>query len=248
MKKEIWKPITGYEGLYEVSNHGRVKSLSKTIKNNFGEFLTKERILKKQTSGPKSRQYHIVRLYNSSSEYKVHHVHRIVCQEFNDKDLDGKEVHHIDNDPLNNCEWNLEILTREEHNKRHIKENREQLFEEHGHLLPKIVEMYDGYKIGDKTKFIDSHDISKSQFDSLRQHLITEGKLDEDFNHMDADRPDDYVRSGTGVVAVHKKGWPTIPYKSKKHCARERGMSLWYVEKHLKRGTLTDDGFKLYFM
>lgn len=43
---EIWKPIKDYEGLYEVSNLGRVKSLEKTLKNRFNYYKTKEKILK----------------------------------------------------------------------------------------------------------------------------------------------------------------------------------------------------------
>lgn len=43
--KEIWKPITGYEGLYEISNLGRVKSLSRTHNNRSGGYYSKEKIL-----------------------------------------------------------------------------------------------------------------------------------------------------------------------------------------------------------
>lgn len=45
--EEIWKDIVGYEGLYQVSNCGRVKSLSRYMNNkNGGKSLLKERILK----------------------------------------------------------------------------------------------------------------------------------------------------------------------------------------------------------
>ena len=64
---EIWKEIEGYEGLYEVSNLGNVKSLNKR----------KGRILKpiKDHFG-----YLRVNLYNS--EYKIHKVHRLVAEAF----------------------------------------------------------------------------------------------------------------------------------------------------------------------
>ncbi len=45
--QEIWKPIKGYEGLYEVSNLGRIKSLERIVNTNFGKpQLQKEKIIK----------------------------------------------------------------------------------------------------------------------------------------------------------------------------------------------------------
>lgn len=44
--KEIWKDIKGYEGLYQISNFGRVKSLKRIVENNNRNYFTKERILK----------------------------------------------------------------------------------------------------------------------------------------------------------------------------------------------------------
>jgi len=44
--KEIWKPVVGYEGFYEISNLGRVKSLSRFVnRSRGGKQLKKERIL-----------------------------------------------------------------------------------------------------------------------------------------------------------------------------------------------------------
>lgn len=45
MKKEYWKPVLGYEGLYEVSNWGRVKSLKRIVKKWDGYRTIPERIL-----------------------------------------------------------------------------------------------------------------------------------------------------------------------------------------------------------
>ena len=44
--KEIWKDIEGYEGLYQVSNYGNIKSLSRVVKNAYGIHRTEEKILK----------------------------------------------------------------------------------------------------------------------------------------------------------------------------------------------------------
>lgn len=43
LEKEMWKPIQGYEGLYEVSNLGRIKSLERCVENNGGKQIIKEK-------------------------------------------------------------------------------------------------------------------------------------------------------------------------------------------------------------
>lgn len=45
-ENEIWKDIPNYEGLYQISNYGRIKSLSKKIKNKNGYKITKDKIMK----------------------------------------------------------------------------------------------------------------------------------------------------------------------------------------------------------
>ena len=47
---EQWKDIPDYEGLYQVSNNGDVKSLSREMKNRFNSFVSKEKVLKKGLS------------------------------------------------------------------------------------------------------------------------------------------------------------------------------------------------------
>ena len=44
--KELWKDIKGYEGCYQVSNLGRIKSLDRMTNNQYGEYFMKGRILK----------------------------------------------------------------------------------------------------------------------------------------------------------------------------------------------------------
>lgn len=99
MKKEYWKPIKGYEGLYMVSNWGRVKSIK------FG----KERILKPVTN---SSGYLLVGLYKNNIE-KKYSVHRLVAEAFIPNPYNLPQVNHRDENKLNNNVDNLEWCTNE---------------------------------------------------------------------------------------------------------------------------------------
>lgn len=106
--KEIWKDIPGYEGYYQASNLGRIKSLSKKhyLKNKTF-YLTKEKILK-QTKN--SRGYLRVTLNK-----KQYFVHRLVAITFISNDNTEKNIiNHKDCNPLNNCIENLEWCTNQE--------------------------------------------------------------------------------------------------------------------------------------
>lgn len=107
--KEIWKSITGYEGLYEVSNLGRVKSLNY---NHTG----KERILKNLN---RSNGYLYVELHR-----KKYSIHRLVASAFIENPDNLPCVNHIDCNPQNNKVSNLEWCTHQynnTYNDRHIK-------------------------------------------------------------------------------------------------------------------------------
>lgn len=101
---EIWKPIKGYEGLYEVSNMGRVKRLT-TIKHNrlFKEMIYQPRII---TGG-----YVLVRL-SKDDIHKDYYVHRLVAQHFVDNPFNFNEINHINEDKTDNRAINLEFCNR----------------------------------------------------------------------------------------------------------------------------------------
>jgi len=90
----IWKPIKGYEGLYEVSNTGEVRSF---LINSSGK------ILKKQNN---SRKQHTVALHKNNKTKTVT-VSRLVATAFLDHPLGKDVVCHNDNDPFNNSVSNL---------------------------------------------------------------------------------------------------------------------------------------------
>lgn len=101
---EIWKDVQGYEGLYQVSNQGRVKSLERVAPN---KHCVEERILKfkKNRAG-----YFQVWLYKNNKA-KVFLVHRLVAKTFIPNPVNLPQVNHIDENKINNCVSNLEWCT-----------------------------------------------------------------------------------------------------------------------------------------
>lgn len=101
---EEWRPISGYEGLYEVSSYGRVKSLKRPFENNGGIQWTKERIL---SPGKSKLGYLIVNLC-CNGKVCQNYVHRLVAQTFVPNPENLTEVNHKDEDKANNIVDNLE--------------------------------------------------------------------------------------------------------------------------------------------
>lgn len=103
--KEIWKDIVGFEGLYQVSNLGRVKSLNYHKSG-------KERVLKNRLGQIKTIYPH-VGLYKNGT-MKECTVHRLVAEAFIANPENKEEVNHIDGNKCNNHISNLEWVTRSE--------------------------------------------------------------------------------------------------------------------------------------
>lgn len=107
---EIWKDVVGYEGLYQVSNYGKVRSLDREVFNGSGYYTKKGRILKKTKT---TTGYWKVELYKSGKR-KSKKVHRLVAKTFITR-IDGKDlINHKDGNPLNNFVNNLEWCNQSE--------------------------------------------------------------------------------------------------------------------------------------
>ena len=122
MNKEIWKDITEYKGLYQVSNLGNVKSLPKFINNSPKSeligYYSKEKILK-PFKNPKG--YQLVKLYKNKHKC-TKKIHRLVAEAFIPNKNNLPQVNHIDGNKMNNNVNNLEWCTNKE-NQIHAWEN-----------------------------------------------------------------------------------------------------------------------------
>lgn len=97
--KEVWKPVVGYEGLYEVSSDGRVKSL----------FRYKKELKPNITRNG----YATVELFKDKSSKRLL-IHRLVAMAFIPNPDNLPQVNHIDENKLNNDVSNLEWITAKE--------------------------------------------------------------------------------------------------------------------------------------
>lgn len=93
--EEIWKDIEGYEGLYQVSNMGRVKSVRKNIILRGGITSGYKRVLLCTNNIPKG-----------------YYIHRLVANAFIPNPNNYPIVNHKDENKLNNCVDNLEWCTQ----------------------------------------------------------------------------------------------------------------------------------------
>ena len=103
---EIWKDIIGYEGLYQISNFGRVKSLAKPCGfTNLPEMIRRTKV--------KPNGYEII-ILSKNNQKKTFHIHRLVAMAFLNDYSDKLDVNHKDGNKLNNKLTNLEMCTHSE--------------------------------------------------------------------------------------------------------------------------------------
>lgn len=104
---EVWKDINGYEGLYQISNLGNVRSVDRMIKHHPKDYFQKGRVLR---PAPSRNGYLMVVLVNHNNR-KTINVHRLVAEHFIDNPDKFEQVNHIDEDKNNNRVDNLEWCT-----------------------------------------------------------------------------------------------------------------------------------------
>lgn len=100
--EEQWRPILGYEGIYEVSDMGRVRSLDRRDRRGYRQ-KGKPKTLTLDANG-----YPVVNLWSGTG--RTHHVHRLVAGAFLGES-GGLSVNHKSGDKQDNRPGNLEYLT-----------------------------------------------------------------------------------------------------------------------------------------
>lgn len=118
MKKEIWKPVKGYEGIYEVSNMGRLRSLDRRVNSSVGG-----RFAKGQLITPEVVRHGYLR-FSLSKNWKKYRpqAHRLVAEHFVPNPENKPEINHKNGIKDDNRASNLEWVTSSE-NTRHAIEN-----------------------------------------------------------------------------------------------------------------------------
>lgn len=111
INKEIWKDIKDYEGLYQVSNLGRVRSVDRTYiqKAKNGSILS--HTYKGQILKPNNVKGYLQVVLQKHKNIKWEKVHRLVAQTFISNPKNKREVNHKDGNKQNNCVNNLEWVT-----------------------------------------------------------------------------------------------------------------------------------------
>ena len=120
--QEIWKDIEGYEGLYQISNYGNVKSLN--YKGHMSEHL-----LSKLPG-----EYKRVILYKNKCK-KTIAIHRLVAQAFIPNPNNYPQVNHKDENKHNNCVNNLEWCTHKQNMNYGSKQDKESKRKTKYHVL-----------------------------------------------------------------------------------------------------------------
>lgn len=117
---EEWRPILGYEGIYEVSSLGRIKSLSRRLPyKKGGTRLTEDTIF--LSSGKR----YIQAALSGHGKARRFLIHRLVATAFLPNPENKRCVNHIDNDPTNNRLINLEWVTHKENMQHSIRQGRQ---------------------------------------------------------------------------------------------------------------------------
>lgn len=165
---EIWKNVKDYEGIYQVSNFGNVKSLKRHIKNGYSGRWVDEKILKKQ----KNKEGYLVISLNKCNNRKLGFIHQLVAIAFlNHKPCGYKLViNHKDFNRDNNIVENLEIVTsRQNTNQKHLKSSSKYVGV-YWHKASK--KWHSSIRINNKIKHLGLFDIEEDASDAYQKKLL----------------------------------------------------------------------------
>jgi hypothetical protein len=170
MEKEIWKPVVGYEGVYEVSNKGRIKSVERIVDAKNHKIHKRESIRNLKIH---NGYYYITLSKNSKNETLA--VHRIVAMAFLDKPNEKNHIDHINTNRLDNRVENLKWCTRLENARNPITRQNVILAHKNESYLKKaqMAKIISGkakivYKYSVENKYIESYESISNAARSIR--------------------------------------------------------------------------------
>ena len=174
---EIWKDIEGYEGIYQVSNLGRVKSLNRDVlcNNRYYKHL-KGQILKGCIG-----HYGYLRVSLCSHSFDIH---VLVARAFLDNPLNYSDVNHKDENKLNNRIDNLEYCTKEYNNNYGTRNARLHLTQINDPRKSIVVEQ------------IDLSGMVVAEFPSISEAARTTGICENAIRDVCNGRPHSYTAGG----------------------------------------------------
>jgi len=116
--QETWKDVIGFEGFYQVSNYGRVKSIDRTQTVTWNGKKVSKQLRGRIIAQSRQNGGYVIANLSANSRRREMTIHRMVAMAFIDNPQNLKEVNHKDGNKNNNTVWNLEWCDRSE-NLRH---------------------------------------------------------------------------------------------------------------------------------
>lgn len=177
--KEIWKDIKGYEGLYQISNCGNVRSLKKWCGNRYKEKWVND--VKQLTPTDNGRGYLIISLAKNRKR-KNFYIHRLVAQAFIPNPENKPQVNHKDYNKYNNKFENLEYCTQKEnvaYSIIHMKHSRKRINKLNEQYIRK---KYNKYELTLKKKYIGTFNTLDEAI-KIRNKLIKGDDYYDSFNY-----------------------------------------------------------------
>lgn len=112
--KENWKPVVGYEELYEVSDQGRVRSLDREVRVEYQHGPVVKKLKGREIKPSANKSGHLQVCLCREGQRVMRQVHRLVLEAFRGSCPPGHECCHWDDDPTNNRLDNLRWGTKSE--------------------------------------------------------------------------------------------------------------------------------------
>ena len=167
---EVWKDVIGYEGYYQISNYGLVKSLDRVVDKNIGQKkLLKSRLLKQGID--KDGYKHVILYKNGRGS--IFKTHKLVAIAFIDNPNNKKEINHKNGVKTDNKIENLEWCTRSENVKHAFKNGLKKPIFGETHVSSKLseeqaIKIKYGHKDLTQYQIADLYNINQANISDIR--------------------------------------------------------------------------------